>query len=294
MSDQARFDGPLRIIGRGCRVIGSVHEWGKYAPPTGGIDKFKDNKSAKEAAKAWVGRAGKPKPPTELVSLLNSRGETGKMRFGLTVPEARLRFDRYRGNTRNSDLAIFGKASGGDSFIAIEAKAHEPFGQTIEKALQSKTALKDGSNLPKRINTLSRLFFGRPAERGKRVDNEIGQIQYQLLHGLAGTLFEAKEQGADQAIFVVHEFKPKSTSNGRSRQNANEAAFATFFKLLGIDGIAPGKLSEISLPKRRGLPSLPLFVGWITTPLPQPRAATKRKGASGRSRSAGPAPKRRQ
>ncbi len=61
------------------------------------------------------------------------------MRFGRPIeweaePEARLRFDTFAGEPRNSDPLVVARDAHSPYIIAIEAKADETFGETVGKA----------------------------------------------------------------------------------------------------------------------------------------------------------------
>lgn len=75
--------------------------------------------------------------------------------------------------------------------------------------------------IPERIAQLSYALLGK---------KDISTLRYQLIHALAGTLIEAKEQGTEQAIFIVYEFVS-------ARMNAltaleNKADFIEFIEIL--------------------------------------------------------------
>jgi hypothetical protein len=52
--------------------IRSVEDWFQYAPPKMGALHWKDKRSAKELAQSWF-RNGIPRPPDELVALLEAK-----------------------------------------------------------------------------------------------------------------------------------------------------------------------------------------------------------------------------
>ncbi len=246
MKDKTPFDPPLHIEAKGGQEIMTVQQWGRLAPPAGKTH-WKDGRSAKESARAWVGRSNGPKPPEEMVLLLRSRPETSKMRFGLVQPEARLKLDDFGGNTRNSDVLAHGYANGGSTLVAIEAKADESFGRPIEKAMTSPNLSKK-SRLPDRVRALSRLIFNR------ELNATLGRLHYQLLHGLAGAVREAGRKDADQVVFVVHEFTAKANSK---RLEANQHALDDFIAVLGAGPTENGQLVALKLARVQ----IPVFAG---------------------------------
>jgi len=240
--------------------IHSVDEWFKYAPPKMGIRHWKDKRSAKEAAKAWIG-TGKPVMPIELKSVLDTHQFTKDFYPDWVIPEMITVLDNFKGEHRNQDLGISGASPEGKVFISVEAKADEPFDKMISMQISN---AKEGSKIPARIEGFSKAIFGRP------VDDRIGQLKYQLLTGLAGALIEAKSQNADYAVFIVHEFISRSLDAKKLSRNSDD--FQMFFEeLTEISGLnyGDGKLHEIrSVPGGEFVPAgMPLLSGKIQTQL---------------------------
>jgi hypothetical protein len=63
-----------------------------------------------------------------------------------------------------------------------------------------------GSNVPARIYALAKGVFGPGTLIPTDLRPDIGELRYQLLAAIAGTLIEARRRWAEQAVFVVHEF----------------------------------------------------------------------------------------
>lgn len=55
---------PVRIAKNG-QLITSVDDWFRHAPPKGGADHWRDGRSAKELARAWI-ESGSVAVPDEL------------------------------------------------------------------------------------------------------------------------------------------------------------------------------------------------------------------------------------
>lgn len=240
-------------------TIHSVDDWFHLAPPKGGTRQWRDGRSAKELAKAWF-RGGTPAVPKELEALFKSHLATHGLIIERGIPEMRTQLDDFEGEKRNHDLILLGHAGDVNTLVAIEAKADEEFDQTIQQRLEKTVGT--SSNIPRRIDLLSRSIFGRP------IDEELGQTRYQLLHGLAGTLIEAKNQGATQAVFVVHEFISDKVAPENVDRNA--ADFERFVRALsGWEGspIGAGKLvGPIRVPGGEFVPAaIPAFIGKVTT-----------------------------
>jgi len=238
--------------------IHSVGDWFRYAPPKRAAFHWKDGRSAKELAKAWF-LTGKPAIPVELKSILDTHTITRDFTPEWAIPEMVTKLDDFRGEGRNQDLGVLGVSAKEKVFISIEAKADEAFGDTVSANLNR---AKEHSNVPARIEGLSKAIFGRP------VDDRIGQFKHQLLTGLAGTLIEAKNQYAHCAVFVVHELISDSLDAIKLGQNATD--FQTFFEdLTGVNSVkfGDGKLHEIkSVPGGEFVPAgIPVCFGKIKT-----------------------------
>ena len=67
---------------------------------------------------------------------------------------------------------------------------------------------------------------------GHGVDHEIRQLLYQLLHGLAGTILEAKKRQIPLAAFVVHEILPPDTTKEKPAVTQNARDFERFLRAL--------------------------------------------------------------
>jgi hypothetical protein len=247
-------------ISKSGHEIRSVDDWLRYAPPKRGERQWKDERSAKELAKAWVGD-GTPTPPRELVGLLTSTFGTG-IRFDEAKPECVVILDDFAGEHRNCDLVVLCSAEGRRIVINVEAKADEPFGDLIGEYYDRT----DGctSNVPARIRQLSRALFGREP------DDAIRKLRYQLLHAAAATLITAAESRADMGLFLVHEFWSPRLNSGRLAQNrADWQGFVHAFPELGTARIEEGQvLGPVSVPGGGRVPgSVPLYLGKLITQL---------------------------
>jgi len=174
--------------------IESLCEWFYKCPPQGKLKHWKDGRSAKETAKHWLHTI--PQPFKNLL-------EPKQMKYMLCSPELVSKFDAYGGNGRNHDLLII--AINKDSkkvVISIESKVDEPFGDTVEKtkeAAEKTKQEKPTSMALERIEGLRKDLFGELQE------DQLG-LMYQLLTAVAGTIAEAKKQGAKSAYFLIQTF----------------------------------------------------------------------------------------
>ncbi len=254
----------LRIEKDG-NAITSVDDWFRFAPPKEGLRQWVDGRSAKELAKSFV-LGGAPNVPPEVRDVLASHPALGPVGLTLALPEHKIALDRFRGETRNADLAAIGTASIGLVAVTIEAKADESFGGTVGESLASVSS-SPRSNLPKRIEALSNALYGhgRP---------EINILRYQLLHATAASLIFAREHSAVAAVFVVLEFQGPSCRAENLARNARD--LDAFLKALspGASAPSPGRLlGPFAVPGGEFVPSgLPLYIG----------KAVRQVGAAGR------------
>lgn len=206
-------------IEKDAKPILTVQGWLEHAPPKS-KHHWVQGRSAYELAHAWCG-SGEPAMPEALRQLLESREETRGFVPDVGYPEHRIPFDAFVGEPRNADLALIGSNALGRIAITIEAKADEPFGETVSAALAS--ALEGGianprSNGVRRIEGLARALF-RPKEKGQP---RVGDLRYQLLTAVAGTLAFADAQGASIAVLVIHEFVTDQTNADNHLRNGGD------------------------------------------------------------------------
>jgi hypothetical protein len=245
-------------------IIHSVEDWFRFAPPARGEKQWKDGRSAKELAKAWFPIDGEPQVPMELSSLFFNNDATRGIRIERGFPECEIHLDRFNG-PRNADLVVIGPKSGVNIAVNIEAKERETFGDPIQTCLNR---VKDRStNLPERINNLCLAIFNLQISQIPG----IGTIRYQLLHGTAAALIEAKNQKANLALFVVHEFRSERTPKRNLEINADD--FKKFIWLVTKDEntkINEGSLiGPIIIPGNEIIPNnIPLYIGKIIRHLP--------------------------
>lgn len=113
--------------------IRSLDEWETLAGPKRGYQ-WKDGRSAKEAARTWLGVTS-PALPDEIAAALATNTAFDLPLEWTAEPEARLPFDGLRGEPRNTDLLVRATDARGRFLIAVEAKADEPFGETVDQAV---------------------------------------------------------------------------------------------------------------------------------------------------------------
>lgn len=199
--------------------ITSLEAWFIHAGPKSPTQ-WVEGRSAKEAARAWLEGNGS-QLPSEVRSALVAHDDFGPVLSWRAEPEARLRFDKFRGEPRNSDLAVHAQDAHGSYLIAVEAKADEPFGETVAEALAAAEVrfLKNNrSNGLARIQQLSSAILGpqRPE------DPPFEELRYQLLTACAGALCEAERHGYGRALMLVQEFVTDKTKDEKHVRNAND------------------------------------------------------------------------
>ena len=182
---------------------------------------WKAGRSAMELAKSWF-RNDVLLPPQEFLSLFNTSPHLGGLRITSGIPELVTALPE-RGEGRNHDLALIGKTDSVSVTICVEAKADESFGNdTIfeywDRMFQQR---QDGKStrLPERIEQL--LAMVNP-EISNVEKSEWKDIRYQLLTAICGTILQARIDGSNVAVLVVHEFRTASTSDKKHKQNHTE------------------------------------------------------------------------
>lgn len=240
--------------------IRSVEDWFKYAPPKMGERQWKDGRSAKELARSWF-RDSIPNPPDELVALLEAKFGSGII-FDEAKPECIIELDDFVGEQRNCDLVVLCNVRAKRLVINAEAKADEPFGDIIGEYLDRKAGSR--SSVPARIRQLSLALFGREP------DETIRKMRYQLLHASAATLIEAKQNGAEAGLFLVHDFRSDGLSKKRLTENSGDFEnFVHAFQAMTAARFEENRiLGPVSVPGGGRVPnSVPLYFGKLVTRL---------------------------
>ena len=198
------------MIKKGSETISDLETWFRLS----GLKEvhWKDGRSAKECARAWL-ELNPDCVPAEISQALNPHPDFGRILPGWSAePEARVDFDSFRGNTSNIDVLLTARDESGPLVIAVEAKADETFGNTVEDTLRAAVEQKAKKPKSKRVDRLEQLaasLFGVPRERLA----EVGKLRYQLLTASAAALAEAQCQWARRAVLIIHEFVTALTSD---------------------------------------------------------------------------------
>jgi len=247
--------------------IDSVEAWFEAAPPKSGKAHWKDGRSAKELARSWFpsGSAG-PVVPDEFRALLASHPELEGITLLEGQPELRIAIDDLPGEPCNADLALLADAAGRRVAITVEALADETFGDRVEAVLRgaaSDLARDRPTNRVERVRTLAAALL--PA--WKEGDPHLGELRYQLLTGVAGSLAHARSTGAGCALFVVHELVDLARTKESRRRNNREDLDRFVRRLTGgaVERLQRGVLAgPVRVPGNAHIPgTMDLYLGKV-------------------------------
>jgi len=199
--------------------------WERLAPPAA-PHHWVEGRSAYEVARDWIdGDAG-----ARLTALLKLRPELFGIELQRAIVEKRTRFDEIRGGPRHHDLLLTGVTDAGPLVVGVEGKADETFDLPLEEFVKSAQARTARTRAPVRLDRLTLAFFGKKWDE----DAGVASLRYQLISALAGTLADAKAEGATQAVLMVHEFVTDQTDDALHARNAADLdAFVD--RLIGVD-----------------------------------------------------------
>ncbi len=204
--------------------------------------------------------------PEEIKALLDSSELTSNMEVDIVFPEIKLRFDDCGGNDRVSDIAFVGRSGERKIAVTIEAKGDESFGETVAKTFEAAVETRLGNPRSRALDRVVALpqTMLRPWKKGQ---SKVGDLRYQLLTAMAGTLANAHAQGAEYAVMLIHEFKTEKTD--RALQEENQKDLEAFVERIadGAMNLVEGELAgPIVVGPGCGLypsPTVPLLIGKI-------------------------------
>lgn len=153
--------------------------------------------------------------------------------LGCGIVEKLTQFDDNSRGPRHDLLAI-GSTPAGPIVIGVEGKADETFGAKLDRHVADALRGSPSSGTPSRVDRLTAAFFGAT----RSTDPSLGTLRYQLLSGLAGTLADARERDAPEAILLVHEFRTPRTADRLQADNA--AALDAFLARLHPSAVRSG------------------------------------------------------
>ncbi len=264
----ASFRPSLRAVGPG-KPIRTPWSWFAQAPPKDGDRHWREGRSALELARAWC-RGTSPCQPRERVETLEKHPLTLGFEAWDVVPELVTPLP-FPGEGRNHDIAAIGVVDVVPTFVGVEAKAGERFGdKTVGDCWRNKVGSK--SKVPHRVAAMLDLLTGDQPDPGDpgALDPAIGDRGYQLLTASAGTVLEARRRHCQRAVLLIHEFRPKVPSQKLATELSDAQDDLDNF----VDWLSAGKYTE--LPKNtvvvpRDLPTphehVVLLVGKCVTEL---------------------------
>lgn len=100
--------------------------------------------------------------------------------------------------------------------VAVEAKADERFGLTVQQKLSSFQS-NPQSNGVKRIERIRAALFGETPNQ-----SDIRDLRYQLLTATVAAVAEAERQSTQRAVVMIHEFVTPLTTNKNRDSNARD------------------------------------------------------------------------
>ena len=208
------------MICKGGESIGCLETWRRLAGPKT-EQQWKDGRSAKESARAWL-ECTPARVPAEIEQALSTHCDFGRILPGWKAePEARVAFDSFGGEPSNLDVLLTAEDEKGPLVIAVEAKADEPFGKTVEDTLCQARKRKEENPRSQGMARLEQLAAAILDVPGDRLP-EVGELRYQLLTASAAALAEAQRQSARSAVVIIHEFVTGRTSDQKHLDNAKD------------------------------------------------------------------------
>lgn len=222
----------MKILSRNGEPIQSLAQWTR---PKEKDLHWKPGRSAMELARVWC-PAGGPECPTAISALLSTHEWTRDLRLDEVRPEHVTPLPE-RGEGRNHDLWVRGTAGSKPFILCVEAKADEPFGDTIGDTCTKALQRSEATGAVRRARALLQMTFGAEAAPDR---DPWKSLRYQLLTAIAGTALQARMDGAARAALVIHEFQGSKTNKARLDRNAADLqAFLT-----NLNGGKPVDLSE--------------------------------------------------
>ena len=242
-------------IHKGNRPLTTIDQWRLSCFDGAKRCHWKDGRSAKENARAWLDAASSLQP--DIAQILAACRDIGPLRRWCAEPEARITIDSFRGPP-NIDLLVVAEDDHGPVVIAIEAKADETFGDELADRYQrarDERVLKPRSKAVARIEALLDRFALNIEQP------HVLQLRYQLLTATAAVLAEANRRSSARAVLIVHEFMTPLTLPERRERNAADLDRFLATALNREGHLAPGEIAGPILVQ--GAPTL--YVGKART-----------------------------
>jgi len=252
------------VIKKNGVVISTLAQWEELAGPKR-EHQWSPERSAYETARTWLS-VQPPALPRQITAALLTNSAFGAVTAWTAEPEARVPFDTLKGEPRNTDLLVHATDEYGDLVLAIEAKADEPFGETVTDAMAAaleRRVANHNSRGVERIVSLVQSLFGERS-RGQQ---EVATLRYQLLTATAGALAAATRANASRVVMLVQEFRTAKTTDEKHVENAKDLdAFVHRLSQGSVSSCVPGKIvGPFSIPGAPLFEKVPqLYIGKVS------------------------------
>lgn len=191
--------------------IHDCDDWMRLAPPAAAYH-VAEGRSAVEMCRAWIENYAVDR----VTALLSREAGYGSVALERGIVEKLTQFDDNPRGPRHHDLLVTGSTPPGRIVIGIEGKADETFGAPLDRHVADALKRSPASGTPSRVDNLTSTFFGTTLS----ADPSLATVRYQLLSALAGTLVDAREHDAVEAVLLVHEFRTNRTADRLHAKNA--------------------------------------------------------------------------
>lgn len=200
--------------------IKSVKDWKRVYPLAGKDKQWKDGYSAKEFAKIVLDAYPDDNNfETDLANKLHL-GNDFQLIPEEIYPERLTNFDdNYRG-PRHHDLACIAKKGNKRIALCFEAKVNESLDKPLNK-------YRDSDGKINRVDSILKNFFNK-----EYTDREFGNIYYQILSAIAGSIAFAAENNVPVVYFILYQIKPLEV-NPATNCEKNKNALEAFINLFG-------------------------------------------------------------
>lgn len=211
----------MRFVNAVGRQIQTCADWMRLAGPTS-PDHVVEGRSAVEMCRSWLDGDA----VARVTGLLAECAGYSDVVLHQGIVEKVTQFDGNSRGPRHHDLLLSASTTAGEIVTGVEGKADEAFADPLERHVARAIDGSSATGTPKRVDRLTTAFFGTTLG----ADPSLGCIHYQLLSALAGTLADARNQNAVEAVLLIHEFRTARTSD--SLQGENAAALDDFLARL--------------------------------------------------------------
>lgn len=250
----------IKIFGKDEKSpIQNIKEWEKHGEPA---EKYhwKKGRSAYEVANSWLPN-NKPGVPKNLIKILTEHFQD-EITFEKGIVEKKTYFSDTSSGPRNHDLLATATLGGRKIVIGIEGKERESYDKVLSKKFDNVSS--PNSKLPDRIEHFCSGILGNS------YSNQLKNLYYQFLSGIAGVAVEVNKQNADLGMFIVQQFKSNKTPIDDLKRN--EESFIEFLKFMGKPdpqntGIESnsGIWGPYKIPGSELVPSTKMFIGKFYT-----------------------------